>query len=255
MPALSPIQAVEAFQLAFLRILESKFRRDAFVVKGGVNLRAWFGSLRYSEDLDLDLLRGEVFEVRDKVGAVLVAPALRELLRPLGLAVTKSSAPKQTGTTQRWKFELASTEGGMPLHTKVEFSRRGADDDYALEPALAEIVRLYGIPAPTVHHYTAASALRQKIGALAGRRETQARDIWDLDHLLRTTRADPRPLPARTREALPRALERVAELPFEAFKAQVVSFLAPEHQDVFGTPESWQRMQELLIDRLLELKE
>lgn len=225
------------------------------MVKGGVNLRAWFASLRYSEDLDVDLLGGEVFELRDKVNAVLAAPALRDLLRSLGLAITRSSAPKQTATTQRWKLELTSAGQGMPLHTKIEFSRRGSDDDYALDPVLAEIVRPYGIPAPTVHHYTAAAALRQKIGALAGRRETQARDIWDLDHLLRTTRTGPRPLPARTRQALPAALDRVSELPFEAFKSQVVPFLAAEHQDVFGSRQSWQRMQELVIDRLLELQE
>jgi hypothetical protein len=102
--------------------------------QGGVNLRAWFGSLRYSEDLDLDLLHGEIFDVRDKVAAVLGAPVLRDLLRPIGLAVTKSSAPKQTGTTQRWKFEIVSSERGMPMHTKIEFSRRGGGDDYALDP-------------------------------------------------------------------------------------------------------------------------
>jgi hypothetical protein len=251
---LSPVQAVEAFHLALLRVFEARLPRDFFVVKGGVNLRAWFGSLRYSEDLDMDLRRGEVFEVREKVGAVLAAPALRDLLRSLGLAVTRSSAPKQTATTQRWKLELAQAGRGTPLHTKVEFSRRGGDDEHVLDPVLPEIVRPYGIPAPTVHHYTAAAALRQKIGALAGRRETQARDIWDLDHLLRTTGADPRPLPARTRDALPAALDRVAELPFEAFRAQVVPFLAPEHQDMFGTRESWERMQELVIDRLLEIR-
>ncbi|MHC4933469.1 MAG: nucleotidyl transferase AbiEii/AbiGii toxin family protein [Planctomycetota bacterium] len=250
---LTPVQAVEAFHLAFLRVLESRLRREFFVVKGGVNLRAWFRSLRYSEDLDLDLLRGEVFEVREKVDAVLSGPGLRDLLRSLGLAVTRSSAPKQTGTTQRWKLALTQAGGSMTLHTKVEFSRRGGEDDHVLEPVLAEIVAPYGIPAPTVHHYTATAALRQKIGALAGRRETQARDIWDLDHLLRTTRADPRPLPASTRRALPEALDRVADLPFEAFKAQVVPYLAPEHQEIFGTRESWQRIQELVIERLLEL--
>jgi len=252
---LAPIQAVEAFHLAFLRVLESRLRRDSFVVKGGVNLRAWFRSLRYSEDLDVDLLLGEVFEVREKVDAVLAGQPLRDLLRSLGIRVTRTSLPKQTETTQRWKLELTQAEGRMPLHTKVEFSRRGSDDDHVLEPVLADIVAPYGIPAPTVHHYTAASAIRQKIGALAARRETQARDIWDLDHLLRTTGADPRPLAGRTRRALPEALDRVADLPFDAFKAQVVPFLAPAHQEVFGTRESWQRMQELVIERLLGLQE
>lgn len=254
MRRLTLVQQVEAFHLAFLRVLESKLDRARFVVKGGVNLRAWFGSLRYSEDLDLDLLRGEVFELRDKVDGVLDAPALGSLLRTLDLAIVKITRPKQTETTQRWKLELQSGRGA-PLHTKIEFSRRGSDDPYALDPVLAEVVLPYGIPAPTINHYTAAAALRQKLGALAGRRETQARDIWDLDHLFRTTNADPRPLPARTKAALSTALDRVLQLPFEVFKGQVVPYLAPDHQDVYGTAESWQRMQQLVLDRLLELQE
>ena len=35
-----------------------------------------------------------------------------------------------------------------------------------------------------VSHYDAATALRQKVGALAGRKEMQARDVFDLHHLL-----------------------------------------------------------------------
>lgn len=254
MPPLAPIQAVEAFHLIFLRALEAKVDRSLYVVKGGVNLRAWFGSLRYSEDLDLDVLRGEVFELREKVDAVLVTPAFQDLLRSQQLELVRSSKPKQTGTTQRWKFELARKPGSQVLHTKIEFSRRGADEEYEFEPVLPEIARPHGIPAPTANHYTAAAATRQKIGALAGRRETQARDIWDLDHLFRVQKADPRPLPASSQQALEPAIERVMELPYEAYKAQVVSFLAREHQDLYGTRQAWQRIQELVVERLLELR-
>ena len=228
--------------------------RSLYVVKGGVNLRAWFGSLRYSEGLDLDVLRGEVFELRDKVDAALRTPAFQSLLRAQHLAVAGSTKPKQTGTTQRWKFQLTATGHARPLHTKVEFSRRRAEDEYSLEPVLAEVVRPYGIPAPTANHYTVAAATRQKIGALAGRRETQARDIWDLDHLFRTCGADPSPLAASSVRTLDTALERVMEMPYEAFKAQVVSFLAPDHQDLYGTREAWQRIQDLVVERLLELQ-
>ncbi len=35
-----------------------------------------------------------------------------------------------------------------------------------------------------VSHYDAATAFGQKVGALAGRRETQARDVFDLHQLL-----------------------------------------------------------------------
>jgi hypothetical protein len=50
------------------------------------------------------------------------------------------------------------------------------------------------------------------------------------------------------------ALERVMDMPYEAFKSQVVSFLAPDHQDLYGTQQAWQRIQDLVVERLLELR-
>jgi len=59
-----PMQHVECFHLGLLRILEVRLNRATWVVKGGVNLRAWFGSRRYSEDLDLDALGGAAQAIR-----------------------------------------------------------------------------------------------------------------------------------------------------------------------------------------------
>ena len=250
----TPVFHVEAFHLVFLRVLETKLDRSHYVVKGGVNLRAWFGSARYSEDLDIDAVAVETHVLRDAVDKLLGAPAFVMLLRTQGLALTRISRPKQTDTTQRWKLELRANRLGLPLHTKVEFSRRGTDDDYLLEPVLLEIARPHGIPAPTANHYTPAATARQKIGALAGRREPQARDVWDLDHLFRTRGADPRPLPPASKRILRQAIERVLEMPFEAFRAQVVPFLAPEAQELSGSSEAWERMRELVLDRLMELE-
>jgi hypothetical protein len=158
-----------------------------------------------------------------------------------------------TDTTQRWKLELRAAGISVSLYTKVEFSRRDMrDEEYVLEPARSEIVRPYGIPVPTVNHYTARSAIRQKIHALAGRSEPQARDVWDLDHLLRSTGADPRPFPDRLREALPGAIERVISLGYDVFKAQVVPYLSDEDQAIYGTPDAWDRMRELVVERLEE---
>lgn len=252
-PAL-PLQAVEVFHLLFLRALEGRLDRKSYVVKGGVNLRAWFGSARYSEDLDLDTVSGESHEIRDKVDRVLSSPAFQALLRSQELRVGRVSKPKQTETTQRWKLEIGSAATRLALHTKIEFSRRGSDEPYVFEPARSEVVRSYGLPAPTANHYTAPAAIRQKIGALAGRREPQARDIWDLDHLFRTTGVDPSPLPDRLRQRVPQAIVRALGTPFEVFQAQVVPFLTPEHQEIFGTPEAWDRMRELVVDRLTELQ-
>lgn len=248
------IEVVEAFQLIFLRALEARVNRASYVVKGGVNLRAWYGSARFSQDLDLDhVASGAPFVLRDAIDALFDSAVFGTLMRAQTLSVTRVSKPKQTETTQRWKIEVQSPRHRLPLHTKIEFSRRGSQEEYVLEPVRSEIARPYGIPPPMANHYTAAAAIRQKIGALAGRAETQARDIWDLDHLFRTTAADPRPLAQRLLEVLPRAIENAIALPFDAFQAQVVPFLAPEHQVLFGTPDAWDRMCEGVLERLTEL--
>ena len=40
----------------------------------------------------------------------------------------------------------------------------------------------------------------------------------------------------------------------DAFKGQVLPYLAPEDQEVYGTPDSWARMRELVAERLTELE-
>lgn len=234
-------------------MMEARLNRANWVVKGGVNLRAWSGSRRYSEDLDLDALGFAPHVLREKFDKILLGRPLADLLASQGLELARLSKPKQTDTTQRWKLELKAAGVSVPLHTKVEFSRRGRrDEEYVLEPARSDIVRPYGIPAPTVHHYTARSTVRQKIHALASRSETQARDVWDLDHLLRSTNADPRPLSHDVRAALPEALERAMSLGYDVFKAQVVPYLSDEDQTTYGTRDTWDRMRELVVERLEE---
>jgi hypothetical protein len=48
-------QYVELFHLLFLRQLASGEDRSLIALKGGCNLRFFFGSIRYSEDMDLDV--------------------------------------------------------------------------------------------------------------------------------------------------------------------------------------------------------
>lgn len=248
----SPTQIVEAFHLTLLRVLEMKLDRARYVIKGGVNLRAWFGSLRYSEDMDIDAVDLAPHVLEDSIDRLLASRDLELLLRMQGLALAKVVKPKQAETTQRWKFELASPASAVTLRTKIEFSHRSSRDDYLLEPVRPEILRPYGIPAPTANHYTAASAIRQ-INAVAQRAKTQARDVWDLDHLFRTTSADPRPLPPTLRTVLPVANDRIHQMSFDDYKAQIIPFLEPEHHDLYGTREAWDRMRELVLLRLAEL--
>lgn len=249
---MTPVHYVEGFHLAFLRALEAKLARPRYIVKGGVNLRAWFGSTRYSEDLDVDTVGVPPSTLQGVVDKLFAGPALNAMVRAQRIAVARVTKPKQTDTTQRWKVELRVDGLALPLHTKIEFSRRGADDEHVLEPVLASIARPHGVIAPSANHYTAPAAVRQKIGALAGRHVTQARDLWDLDHLVRATRADPRPLPASLRKLLPVAVERAIELGFDDYRAQVVPFLDAESQEIYGTRDAWEGMRESVVDWLSE---
>ncbi len=251
----SPLQLVEIFHLLFLRVLERAYERKNFVVKGGVNIRAWFGSARYSEDMDIDAIAGEPHSLESAVDKLVAGRDFELLLKQQGLEISSSSKPKMTDTTQRWKFVLAAPGMAMPLRTKVEFSwREDGSEPYLLEPVRSELAKDYGIPAASANHYTAAAAIRQKIKALAFRRESQARDVWDLDHLFRQPASDPRPLPAPFSRLLEVAEDRIWRIDLAQFVGQVRAYLGPADQEVYGAAEEWDRIRTSVLERLLELR-
>ncbi len=252
-PSSDPASAVETFHLAFLRVLEGSKERSRWAVKGGFNLRAWFGSPRRSEDLDLDAVAWPAHGLAERVDAALRSKDLELLLRTRGLRILRATKPKQTETTQQWKTALEGVSTSVPLHTKIEFSHRRSSGEFFLEPVTAELARAHGIPAATVNHYGAADAARQKIVALGSRRVVQARDVFDLEHLFRFARADPRPLGREAAACIASALERALDMPFDAYRSQVVPYLAPDAQELHGSRTAWERMHESVVDRLSEL--
>lgn len=72
---LSPRQAIELFHLVFLRALVAKNEDRALVsLKGGCNLRFYFGSVRYSEDIDFDAVVISKDTLKNKVDRLLRSP-------------------------------------------------------------------------------------------------------------------------------------------------------------------------------------
>src|ERR1700678_2034077 len=116
-------QVIEMFHLLFLRALASD-RQDWFVLKGGANIRYFFGSPRYSNDIDLDFSGREAWKVGQTVDKTLAGPALQVLTRQAKIQIVQTSAPKQTDTTRRWKIGLAAEGHTDPIRTKIEFSDR-----------------------------------------------------------------------------------------------------------------------------------
>ncbi len=251
---LTSLAAVEAFHLAFLRALARSLAPSAYALKGGTNLRFFFGSIRYSEDIDLDVEGLPVFELKDKVGAILESPGLIGSLRPLGVDAIRPqdlARAKQTETVQRFKVHLL-TSAGEDLATKIEFSRRGMDAPIRAESVRPEILRPYRMPPLIVPHYAAAAAVRQKLGALAGRKQPEARDVFDLYLLSAYVGADEgdpaAELPSRTLE---RAHERVYEIEYDDYRDKVVAFLSPDERPHHDSAEMWDEMR-LVVVSLIE---
>lgn len=246
-PNLSPIACIEQFHLLFLEQLGRKLDKRHYALKGGCNLRFYLRSVRYSEDMDLDVQSTPVNVLQERMDQILSGTALARILQARGLAITQVSAPKQTETTQRWKVALSARETGLPLHTKIEFSRRGMEASPVFEPVDSALMRDYQLTPFLASHYPPETAFRQKIDALIHRAQTQARDVFDLDHLLRmgvSTRG--MVLPQHWRNAQ----ENAMALTFGVFKAHVLAFLAPDHQAHYDDPQVWDEMVLRVVEAL-----
>jgi len=239
----SPLQLREAFHLEFLRWLGRKIKAEYYALRGGVNLRFFFKSLRYSEDMDLDMRGLNVGGLRDAVMDILHSHSFSAVLRPFGIAQVLPPdirKAKQTTTTQRFKAHLI-TPRGEDFFTKIEFSRRGFKGNVLIQPVDDQIVRVYKTAPLLVPHYDVYSAAVQKIEALASRSIIQARDVFDL-YILSSqyvSAAGIRPDALKIKKAY----ENIFTISFEQFRDTVVSYLSREDQSVYDGPSAWDEVK------------
>lgn len=247
----STLQVREIFHLCFLQEFLRKFNPQFIILKGGVNLRFFFKSRRYSEDMDLDVKTASIASIQKNV-----LKTLRAIIIPMRVYGITSIIPptmknaKQTETTQRFKIHLR-TQNGLDLFTKIEFSRRKKQLEFG-KPELSRIddhfLREYRLAPIVVPHYNAISAFEQKIQALAGRSITEARDVYDLYHLLSFIPKDYHP---RTHSALLKeASRRAQEISFKHYRESVVTYLTTEDQNLFGMKETWEDIQKKVLEAI-----
>lgn len=240
------LKAREVFHLQFLRSLGYKIKTQHYALKGGSNLRFFFGSCRYSEDMDLDVSGLRVDVLRDAVMGVLQARAFQDTLKSFGIekfTLPDMSMAKQTETTQRFKIHLL-TSGNEDLFTKIEFSRRGMKEGIVMGPVADAVLRAYKMPPLLVPHYTKESAVAQKVSALAMRSVLQARDIFDL-FILSSQYEKDSSLPKKLVNVSlwAKAHDHVFKVTFEHFRDSVISYLTAEDQVVYGTPQAWDEIK------------
>lgn len=241
-------QAIECFHLSFCNRLAAKVDRKLFSLKGGCNLRFYFQSIRYSEDIDFDVKTISVDTLRKHVDNLLNEQGFRAILKNnLKIEIAQWSAPKQTETTQRWKVTL-QMGSQLPIPTKIEFSRRAPEIIGAeVKQVPAHLTSGYKLQPILLQHYMLPKAIEQKIGALINRTETQARDVIDLQ-ILKDQMADHKdtkiPLPGDQKR---KALETLMSISYDDFKSQVWPYLMKEYQQPYDSKENWDQIQASVI--------
>lgn len=250
MKTLSIIQHVELFHLLFLDFLGRKIEKDLYALKGGCNLRFFLKSIRYSQDIDLDVQTIRKDTLQKLVNKILQSTPFEMILQTKGISIREISEPKQTETTQRWKVTLTSLNSS-PMNTKIEFSRRGIDDALHFDTVDPLIIQSYQLSPILANHYTKEAALKQKIAALALRNETQARDVFDLYHLLnmgvkktQTTQ--------ELKNQIKKAIDNAMSLTHEDFLGQVVAFLPLDYQQQYHPIQLWNTILDRVIEQLSE---
>ncbi len=245
-------EAIEYFHLSFCLRLAAKIDRKFFCLKGGCNLRFYYQSIRYSEDIDFDVHTASLVTLKKNVEKILKDPTFNALLKHKNIELTDWSASKQTETTQRWKvaFRIGGQLGN--LHTKLEFSRRLEKfEGGEIAPVHPPLITHYQLQTVLLQHYQLARAIEQKVGALVGRAETQARDVLDLK-ILKDQLGDSASI-ALAEADRKKALEALSGISFDEYKSQVWPYLIAEYQDFYGKRETWDHLQDEIFKFIAEM--
>lgn len=251
----SDTQIREVFHFCFLDRLLKMSDPSIYVLKGGINLRFFFNSPRYSEDMDIDVLAGNVSTLKKNGYKILKDAAFRRSLRVFDIDDIEINDPgkaKQTKTTQRFRFGLI-TRAGQRLPTKIEFSRRaqGTSDDAVMELIDPDIALQYRKLAFRCQHYGGDVAIVQKVKALAGRAVTQARDVFDLAILYRGGNAPSAPLKRLMPEQeLTQAIDALMALSWADYQGQVLEFLVANSRDEYGDKKAWEWLQTFVLESM-----
>lgn len=235
----SPREYVEQFHLLFLDQLGRKLDKRNYALKGGCNLRFYFKSFRYSEDIDLDIQTVTKDKLRETVNTILSSKPFDQILEARGIRIERWSEPKQTETTQRWKLGLKTSTTDIGLNTKFEFSRRGMRGNTLFGPIDPALIRYYQLAPILINHYDDQMAYEQKVEALITRRTTQARDIFDLNLLLNSG-VEHTISNQNLKKRLWEAESNVMSITFDIFKGQVLSFLHPDYQEQYNSEMVWE---------------
>jgi hypothetical protein len=140
----------------------------------------------------------------------------------------------------------------LPQPTKIEFSRWTTTEESVLEAIARGVLAEHQGITFLAPHYPLGPAVRQKVRALADRREVQARDVFDLGAFLIPRTGGETSLLEPDHSAIKPAMERAMSLSYADYKSQVVSYLHPDYGESMGSREAWDAFQLKVVGYLAQ---
>lgn len=218
-------EARDKSQMSFLSSLMRQ-GADRYILKGGMAMRALYGSARLTKDIDFDCedsLSSESMAAR-------VEKALRHAAREAGLIQAKVDRTKSGDRASRWRLTGATREG-TGVTWEVELSRRGVPDDQYIETRTIQPPFDYRVAPFVARVYAETAMAAAKVNALLSDNRSVPRDVYDLYELAQRGATpvalwighDPRETLKRKRATV---LHKISAIGFELANAELLPYLA-----------------------------
>jgi predicted nucleotidyltransferase component of viral defense system len=214
-------------QMQFIALLVRQ-GASRLILKGGMAMRALYGSTRLTKDVDFDC---EDNVSRQSMHAHM-NKALLQAARLAGLTGTEVAQTKKGERSARWRI-IGTAAGDVKIVWEAEVSRRGVPPPEFVETKPFETPVEYRIPPFSVRVYGAAAMAGGKVNALLSDNRSVPRDVYDLSELVRHG-ADPTEL--WVRHIPPEVLQRkraaimakIESIDFALAAAELLPYIAPE---------------------------
>lgn len=215
---------------------------DRYILKGGMAMRALYGSARLTKDVDFDCEDS----VSDRSLATRIPKSIDQAARSAGIVEQKIDRTKSGERASRWRL-VGRTRDGVAVTWEVELSRRGVPDARFIETRPIQPPYEYTLSPFLVRVYSETALAAVKVNALLSDNRSVPRNVYDLAELVRRG-ASPATLwiDQLSRENLTRkrnaVLPKVALIDFPLANAELLPYLA---RDIRATidEKTWGDMQ------------
>lgn len=172
-------QVRDRSHMAFLSSLMRQ-GADRYILKGGMAMRALYGSARLTKDVDFDCEDS----VSDRSLATRIPNAIEQAARSAGIIEQKIDRTKSGERASRWRL-VGRTRDGIAVTWEVELSRRGVPDVRYVETRPIQPPYDYTIAPFVARVYSETAMAAGKVNALLSDNRSVPRDVYDLADLVR----------------------------------------------------------------------